>query len=121
MQFKFAHNNINVLDLTRSLRFYAEALGLQEVRRSEKPNFTLAYLGDGCTPYLLELTWLAGRSQPYDLGDNESHLAFTVDDFEAAHKKHAAMGCICYENPNMGLYFISDPDGYWIEIVPAKR
>ena len=52
------------------------------------------------------------------LGDNEFHLAFTTDDYEAAHEKHAAMGCICFENHEMGLYFIKDPDGYWIEIVP---
>ena len=39
---------------------------------------------------------------------------------DAAHAKHAAMGCICFENPGMGIYFIEDPDGYWIEIVPEK-
>lgn len=48
------------------------------------------------------------------------HLAFTVPDMDAAHAKHAAMGCICFENPGMGIYFIEDPDGYWIEIVPEK-
>lgn len=56
----------------------------------------------------------------YDLGDNEIHLAFTTDDMEASHKKHEEMGCICFENPAMGIYFITDPDGYWLEIVPEK-
>ena len=31
------------------------------------------------------------------------------------------MGCICFENPAMGIYFIEDPDGYWVEILPAER
>lgn len=120
MQFRFAHNNLNVLDLEKSLAFYKQALGLEEVRRKEKDDFTLVYLGDGHTPHLLELTWLKARTEPYNLGENEIHLAFTVDDYAAAHEKHAQMGCICYENPGMGIYFIADPDGYWLEIVPAK-
>ena len=56
----------------------------------------------------------------YNLGDNEIHLAFTTDDMDAAHKKHREMDCICFENPEMGIYFIHDPDGYWIEIVPVR-
>ncbi len=119
---KFAHNNFNVLDLEKSLRFYKEALGLTEVRRVEKPDFTLVYLGDnGQTPHTLELTWLKDRTEPYDLGENEFHLAFVTDDFEALHEKHKKMGCICFENPAMGIYFITDPDNYWLEIVPDKR
>lgn len=120
--FKFAHNNINVLDLERSIKFYEEALGLKEVRRKETDSFTLVYLGDGGrTPHQLELTWLKDRKEPYNLGDNEFHLAFTTEDFDGAHEKHKQMGCICYENPGMGIYFISDPDGYWLEVLPANR
>ena len=120
MHFAFAHNNLNVLDLGKSLDFYKQALGLTEVRRREGEAFTIVYLGDGQTSHQLELTWLKGRKKPYDLGENEIHLAFAVDDYEAAHAKHAAMGCICYENPAMGVYFIADPDGYWLEIVHKK-
>ena len=117
--FRFAHNNINVLDLKRSLSFYEEALGLKEVRRINGGDFTLVYLGDPHqSQHLLELTWLKERKEPYNLGDNEFHLAFTADDFDAAHEKHKQMGCICYENPGMGIYFINDPDGYWLEILP---
>lgn len=119
MNFKFLHNNLNVLDLSRSLKFYEEALGLVEMRRVEKDAFTLVYIGDnGATAHLLELTYIHGRKEPYNLGDNEFHLAFGTDDFEAAHAKHNAMGCICYENKTMGIYFISDPDGYWLEVLP---
>lgn len=122
MNFKFNHNNINVLDLEKSLKFYKEALGLVEVRRyeQEEGEFILVYLGDGSTLHRLELTWLKGRTEPYNLGDNEFHLAFTVDDFEAAYELHKKMGCICYENKNMGIYFINDPDNYWLEIVPVR-
>ena len=122
MKFTFAHNNINVLNLEKSLEFYKEALGLTESRRKEQAQgeFILVYLGDGVTNHLLELTWLRDWDRPYNLGDNEFHLAFQVDDFEAAYKKHKEMGCICYENKAMGIYFISDPDGYWLEIVPTR-
>lgn len=122
MKFAFAHNNLNVFDLDRSLSFYKEALGLTETRRkdAEDGSFTLVYLGDGATPHLLELTWLRDIDRPYELGDNEIHLAFEVDDFDAALAKHKEMGCVCFENPAMGIYFIEDPDGYWLEIVPAK-
>lgn len=123
MRFTFAHNNINVIDLEKSVFFYKSALGLEEVRRHHAADgsFTLVFLGDGRSPHRLELTWLRDRKEPYNLGDNEMHLAFTVDDYDAAHAKHKDMGIICYENPGMGIYFIEDPDGYWVEVLPAKR
>ena len=123
MKFMFAHNNINVLDLDRSLTFYEEALELEAVKRHEAKDgsFILVYLGDGKTPHRLELTWLRDRKDPYNLGDNEIHLAFTVDDYAAALARHKEMGVVCFENPAMGIYFIEDPDGYWVEIVPEKR
>lgn len=122
MQFKMVHNNINVYDLEASLAFYRNALGLHETRRiqPEDGSFIIVYLGDGSSSHLLELTWLRDRTSPYNLGDNEIHLAFETDDFDAAYQKHKQMGCVCYENPGMGIYFINDPDGYWLEIVPRK-
>ena len=118
---KFAQFNFNVLDLTKSMKFYEEALGLKEVSRKEKPDFTLVYLGDGETNFQLELTYLHDRTEKYDLGECEFHLAFTVKDFEAFHAYHEKMECICYENKDMGIYFIEDPDGYWLEIIPERR
>jgi len=123
MKFTFAHNNFNVTDLDKSLAFYKEALGLVEVRRkvAADNSFILVFLGDGQSKHQLELTWLRNWEKgTYNLGDNEFHLAFEVDDMEAARAKHRAMGCICYENTNMGIYFIVDPDGYWLEIIPKK-
>ncbi len=119
---QFNHFNFNVLDLERSLAFYKEALDLDVVRVKDAADgsFRLVYLGDGSTGFQLELTWLKDRTEPYNLGECEFHLAFVTDEYEKLHEKHKAMGCVCFENPAMGIYFISDPDGYWIEIVPVK-
>lgn len=118
----FSHFNFNVLNLEKSLAFYKEALGLEPVREktAEDGSFKLVYLGDKKTDFLLELTWLRDRTEPYNLGECEFHLAFDTDEYEKFYKHHKKMGCIVYENPAMGIYFITDPDGYWIEIVPAK-
>ena len=122
MSFKFLHNNFNVLDLDKSIACYEQALGLKEVRRLHGPGFIIVYLGDGGqTPHQLELTWLEERTEKYNLGDNEFHLAFEAADFSAAHELHKKMGCICFENPAMGIYFITDPDGYWLEVLPPKK
>lgn len=123
MVFTFAHNNLSVLDLEKSVAFYKENLGLVEMKRKQADDgsFTLAFLGDGMTTHQLELTWYRDWKEPYKLGDNEIHLAFIVDDFDASYALHKLNGCICYENKKAGLYFISDPDGFWIEIIPAKR
>ena len=123
MTFAFAHNNFNVRDLEKSMAFYEKALGLKEVRRIEPEDgsFIIVYLGDGVgSKHLLELTWLRDWDRAYDLGDNEFHLAFTVDDMDAAHALHEEMGCICYENEKMGIYFINDPDDYWLEVIPKR-
>jgi lactoylglutathione lyase len=122
VRFQFVHSNRNVVDLEKSITFYRQALGLREVRRknAEDGSFVLAFLeGDG-SAFQLELTWLRDWKGAYDLGDNELHLAVVTKDYAAARALHEEMGCICYENPGMGIYFINDPDGYWTEIIPAK-
>jgi lactoylglutathione lyase len=122
MRFEMVHENYNVKDLDKSIRFYQEALGLREIRRKEAADgsFIIVYMGNDCSSFELELTWLRDFDRPYNLGDCEFHLAFRTDDYQAAYQKHKEMGCICYENTAMGLYFISDPDGYWLEIVPVR-
>ena len=122
MKFKFDHFNFNVFDLEKSIKFYEEAFGLVKLSEivPEDGSFKIVFLGDEKTGFRLELTWLRDRTEPYNLGDYEFHLAFLTDDYDAAHKLHEEMGCICYENPAMGIYFIQDPDGYWLEIVPQK-
>jgi lactoylglutathione lyase len=114
------HNNINVSNLEKSLDFYDKALGLKEIRRKTGEGFIIVYLGDGQGSHLLELTELSDQPQKYDLGECEFHLAFETDDYDGALARHKEMGCVCFENPKMGIYFIIDPDGYWLEIVPKK-
>ena len=122
-KFHFDHYNFNVADLDRSIAFYANALGLAEVSRivPDDGRFIIVYLGDSDTGFRLELTWLRDRTQPYDLGEGEFHLALRLgpgQDFDRVRQFHKDMGVVCYENPEMGIYFIEDPDGYWIEILP---
>jgi len=120
MNFKMIHNNINVSNLAQSLAFYSKSLGLKENRRINGDGFTIVFLGDGQSAHLLELTELADHPQKYDLGENEIHLAFETDDYDAALARHKEMGCVCHENPKMGIYFIEDPDGYWLEVLPKR-
>lgn len=121
MKFKYYHSNINVADISKSIEFYQKALGLTIDKR--KPagdgSYEIVFMTDG--DRCIELTWLRDKEGPYNLGDNESHLAFQVDDYDSAHELHKQMGCICYENEKLGLYFINDPDGYWLEILPMNR
>ena len=123
MKFKMVHENYNVTDLDKSIAFYEKALGLKEVRRknAKDGSFILVYMKNDESDFELELTWLAGKEGKYNLGDEEFHLAFVTDDFDAAYELHQKMGCICFENREMNVYFIKDPDGYWIEIIPAKQ
>lgn len=121
---KFDHFNINVTDLDKSIAFYQKALGLVEDHRKEAPDgsFTLVYLTDGSSNFMLELTWLRDHPDAYELGENESHLCFRVaQDYDQVREFHKEMECICFENTTMGLYFINDPDDYWIEILPMKK
>ena len=119
---KFYHFNFNVLDMERSLAFYRDALGLEPVREKEAADgsFKLVFLGEKFSGFQLELTWLRDRKEPYDLGECEFHLAFVTDEFDTLYARHREMGCIVFENTAMGVYFITDPDGYWIEIVPER-
>ena len=122
MNFTMVHENYNVSDLDASIAFYGKALGLHEVRRktASDGSFIIVYLANENASFELELTWLRDHPQKYDLGECEFHLAFRTDDYDAAHALHEQMGCICFENPKMGIYFITDPDGYWLEIVPTR-
>ncbi len=123
MRMKMIHENYNVLDLEKSMDFYEKALGFRELRRktAEDGSFIIVYMGNDETDFELELTWLRDRKEPYNLGDEEFHLALRTDAFEEAYELHREMGCICFENREMGVYFIKDPDGYWLEIVPERK
>ena len=120
---KFYHFNFNVTDLERSISFYNKALGFVESHRinSNDGSLIIVYLKDNQSDFLLELTWMRDHPQAYDLGECEFHLCVRVPgDYDAVRAFHKEMGVVCYENHDMGLYFIEDPDGYWIEILPQK-
>lgn len=118
--FRFNHFNFNVRDLNVSLDFYKKALALNPLRTVDTEDFTLVFLGDGSEAFSLELTYLKDRTEAYDIGEAEFHLALTTEDMDAARKLHEEMGCVVFVNEKMGIYFIEDPDGYWIEIIPEK-
>lgn len=120
MQARFIHRCTHVLDLEATIAFYEEALGFHVVRQMgpDDGSWTNTFMENDAAPFQLELTWNRGRTEPYDNGGRDTHIAFAVDDFEAFHALHQKMGCIEKENPAMGLYFITDPDGQRIEILP---
>ena len=123
MKFEMVHQNFNVADLDKAIEFYEKALGLQVIRRSPSADgaYEIAFMGNDESDFRLELTWLRDHPQKYDLGEEEFHLAFRTPDIEAARAYHRELDCICYENTKLGVYFIMDPDGYWLEIVPDRR
>lgn len=126
MNYKIMHTCIRVNDLDASVDFYKSALGLKETGRKVYPeDFTLVFLTDEAGVVEIELTWNYGREVPYIIGDGFSHLAFSVENLEESHKKHTEMGLEVTEL--MGLpgspprfYFITDPNGYDIEIVRER-
>lgn len=120
---RFDHFNINVTNLDKSIAFYEKAVGLHVAKRKKAADgsFELVYLADDTTGFLLELTWLRDHNSAYELGENESHLCIRFEgDYDQIREFHREMGCLCFENHDMGLYFINDPDDYWIEILPVN-
>ncbi|MFZ7131744.1 MAG: VOC family protein [Eubacteriales bacterium] len=124
MEYEIVHSCIRVMNLERSLKFYEEALNFKEVRRKDFPKdgFTLVYLSDGSSSHQLELTFNYNQEEPYIIGNGYSHLAVVVEDLESSYENHQQMG---YQVTKLSglpgsepkFYFISDPDGYAIEVI----
>lgn len=123
MNFSINHFNINVTDLKKSIEFYKKHLGLNFCREIIDPDgeYHIVYLSDKNNMVFIELTWIKSKVGKYNLGDNEFHIAFTTNDYESAYKKHKESGVVVFENKEMGIYFIVDPDGYWLEILPENK
>ncbi|WP_077598658.1 VOC family protein [Olsenella urininfantis] len=121
MKARCVHRCTHVLDREKTVEFYERALGFRVVRVQgpEDGSWSNTFMVNDESPFELELTWNRGRVDPYENGGMDMHLAFRVDDFDAYHRLHQEMGCIQKENPKMGLYFIVDPDGQRIEILPG--
>lgn len=129
MKFTAIHTNITVADLERSVEFYDKAFGLKVVRRVNGAEgvFNLAFLETEEGGHRLELTWFRDRVETHKAAPNEEdqgfipHLAFMPDDFDEALKHHKEMGIVCFASSKRGVYFVKDPDGYWVEVVPRTR
>ena len=122
MKAKFVHRCTHVIDKQANIDFYEKALGFHVVREMgpEDGSWTNTFMSNDEAPFEIELTWNNGRTEPYENAGKDVHIAFEVDDFDAFHALHEEMGCIVFENTEMGLYFIADPDGTWIEILPPR-
>jgi lactoylglutathione lyase len=126
---RILHTMLRVGDLERSLRFYREVLGMQELSRRDYPEgkFTLAFLGYGTNPEHaeIELTHNWGVER-YELGTAYGHIALGVEDIYATCEKiRAAGGKITREPGPMKhgttiIAFLEDPDGYKIELIEQK-
>lgn len=124
MKYEIVHTCIRVMNLEKSIEFYNKALGFKEVKRKvfKEEKFTLVYMSDGVTCHELELTYNDDREEPYEIGNGYSHLAVVVEELEKSHDKHKNLGYKVSKlsslpgNPPR-FYFISDPDGYSIEII----
>ena len=119
------HSMIRVLDEARSVEFYGKVFGLKVADRIDFDTFTLIYMSNGETGFELELTVNKGRTEPYDLGNGYGHLALSVQEVEAEHKRLTEAGLnpgkIVELNRDGKLlalfFFITDPDGYKIEVL----
>ena len=127
---RMLHTMLRVGDLKRSVRFYTEVLGMKLLRTTERPEqkYDLAFLGYGQNPEHaeIELTYNYGTDK-YDLGSAYGHIAIGVPDVaatcEAVRSKAQRLGgAITREaGPVKGgttiIAFITDPDGYKIELI----
>ena len=122
MRARAIHRCIHVLDLEKTMAFYEKALGMKVVRRfgPEDHSWENVYMANEENGFEFEFTWNDGREEPYYNGGRDAHICFAVDNLEEARALHEEMGCVCFVNQRMGLYFIEDPDGCWIEIIDNR-
>jgi lactoylglutathione lyase len=121
MFFRQEFSCLYVTDMERSLAFYEKALNLKVLRRKNAADREIAFIGNEESSQQTELVHMNGRTKPYEHGENSTYFAFRTDDLEAARAKHTEMGCIDHDLPEFGVYFIRDPDGYLMEIMPVRK
>ena len=126
---RILHTMFRVGDLQRSIDFYTMVLGMKLLRTSDNPEYqyTLAFVGYGSNPdhAELELTYNYGTTS-YELGTAYGHIAISADDIVAACDAARANGGNVTREPgpvkggNTVIAFITDPDGYKIELIERK-
>lgn len=125
MAAKAVHSMIRVLDEARSVAFYKAAFGLDVADRFDFDGFTLVYLRNAESSFEVELTVNKDRTTPYELGDGYGHLAVVVEDVDAEHARLAAAGLqatalrdFAHQGRVLArFFFLTDPDGYKIEVI----
>jgi len=119
---KYLHTMVRVRDLDASLRFYCDALGLRELRRTEneKGRFTLIFLaapGDDAAQVELTFNW---DPEEYRIGRAFGHLAYEVDDIYAACQRLRDHGVTINRPPRDGrMAFVRSPDNISVELLQA--
>lgn len=122
---KIIHTMIRVLDLERSVDFYAKGFGFVETHRLAFPDFTLVYLKNPHNDFEIELTHNHDRVAPYTHGDGYGHYAFATEDLETTHRQFTALGYAPLPVKEFRkddallarFFFVQDPDGYKIEVL----
>lgn len=127
---RILHTMLRVGDLQRSIDFYTQVMGMKLLRSTDRPEqkYSLAFVGygDERSHAVLELTYNYGVDG-YDLGSAFGHIAIAVDDaYAACEKIRAAGGNVTREpGPVKGgttvIAFVTDPDGYKIELIQTKH
>lgn len=122
---KMIHTMIRVLDLDRSIDFYAKAFALDVADRFDFDDFTLAYLRNHENDFEIELTLNKGESEPYTHGSGYGHVAVCVDDVKSEHERFVKLGLEPKDVKEFHrdgelmarFFFVQDPDGYKIEVL----
>ena len=121
---KYLHTMVRITDMDQSLKFYCDALGLEELRRheSEQGRFTLIFLaapGDETAQVELTYNW---DSEELDGGRNFGHLAYQVDNIYETCARLQAQGVTINRPPRDGyMAFVRSPDGVSVELLQSKK
>ena len=119
---KLLHTRYRVNDLERTIKFYREVLGLEEVRRHKSPRGSeLAFLKAPGSEEEIEITYFPGAG-PVQVQPDLTHLAFLVDSLEEFEKHIAKFGLKYSDGPTTSssgtrFAFIDAPEGYEIELI----
>jgi len=127
---RILHTMLRVGDMQRSIDFYTKVMGMKVLRTTDRPEqkYSLAFVGygDEREHAVLELTYNYGVDK-YDLGGAFGHIAIAVDDaYAACERIKSAGGNVTREaGPVKGgttvIAFVTDPDGYKIELIQTKH
>jgi lactoylglutathione lyase len=120
---------LRVSDLTASIAFYTEIMGMKLLRQTDNKTYqySLAFVGYGeeCDTAVIELTYNWGKTN-YEMGDAFGHIAIAVDDIYTLCESIKQQGGDVYRQPGPVkggvnvIAFVRDPDGYAIELIERK-